>query len=186
MELETIVNPRFLKVDGVRRVWGTLSMCTSGAVSSAIRRFCSIDTIRVKRKSKEIRDGKHQWWFVLHDDEATLCTLDAKWNLIELQTEWKLELCFRSTILHSSVSTKPAVSDPPAADQLDKPLTSAGTITSDSPSSVSLDTPLTPIIQSCVQAQPGVSEVPGDTLGSDVHDDTFLPDSLPQQTQGDC
>ena len=92
------------KVDGARRVWGTLSLCSSGAVQNAIKRICGITSIRVKRKEKELAGGKKQWWFVIHDDEDILCALDAKWNLIEVQTSWKLESCYRpiSSDSHSS------------------------------------------------------------------------------------
>ena len=79
-------------------------MCSSGAVQNAIKRICGITSIRVKRKEKELAGGKKQWWFVIHDDEDTLCALDAKWNLIEVQTSWKLESCYRpiSSDSHSS------------------------------------------------------------------------------------
>ena len=45
----------------------------------------------MKRKTKDMSNGKHKWWFVLHDDEAILCDLDAKWSLLEVQTSWKLD-----------------------------------------------------------------------------------------------
>jgi hypothetical protein len=37
-------------------------------------------------------NGKMRWWFMLHDEEAKL---QAKWELVEFQTAWKLEPCFR-------------------------------------------------------------------------------------------
>jgi hypothetical protein len=40
-------------------------------------------------------NGKVCWWFVLHDDEANLQVIDAKWEQVELQTSWKLEPCYR-------------------------------------------------------------------------------------------
>ena len=86
-------------------MWGTLSMCTSGAVQSAIRRFCSIDSVHVRRKSKEFPNGKVRGWFVLHDKEEILKALDAKWNLVEVQTSWKLEPCFMSATMHSDGSS---------------------------------------------------------------------------------
>ena len=49
------------KGGGAGRVWGTLSMCTSGAVQSAIRQFCSIDSVNVRRKSEELPNGKVLW-----------------------------------------------------------------------------------------------------------------------------
>ena len=85
-------------------MWGTLSLCSSGAVQNAIKRICGITSIRVKRKEKELAGGKKQWWFVIHDDEDILCALGAKWKLIEVQTSWKLESCYHpiSSDSHSS------------------------------------------------------------------------------------
>ena len=40
-------------------------------------------------------NGKVCWWFVLHDDEASLQAIDGKWEQVKLQTSWKLEPCFR-------------------------------------------------------------------------------------------
>ena len=84
-----------VKVEGARRVWGTLSVCSVSTIQSAIRRLCTIDSVRVRRKSKEMPNGKVCWWFVLHDDEANLQVIDAKWEQVELQTSWKLEPCYR-------------------------------------------------------------------------------------------
>ena len=75
-----------------------LSMCSAGVVQGAIKRFCGIESILVKRKTKDMSNGKHKWWFVLHDDEAILCDLDAKWSLLEVQTSLKLEYCFKPAV----------------------------------------------------------------------------------------
>ena len=50
-----------VKVQDVRRVWGTMRMFTSGTVQSAASRTCDINTIRVKRKTKEMLHGKQHW-----------------------------------------------------------------------------------------------------------------------------
>ena len=78
------------KVLGARRVWGTLSICSASAVQNVIKRFCGIESIRVKRNHKIMImvNGREQWWFVLHDDESIPCTRENKWNLIEVQTLW--------------------------------------------------------------------------------------------------
>ena len=83
------------KVEGARRVWGTFSMCTASAIHNTIKKLCGIDSVRVKRKTKELSNGKMCWWFVLHDEEAKLQAIDAKWEQVEFQTVWKLEPCFR-------------------------------------------------------------------------------------------
>ena len=36
-----------------------------------------------------------RWWFVPHDSEEVLQSLENKWDQIQCQTGWKLELCFR-------------------------------------------------------------------------------------------
>ena len=75
-----------------------LSMCSAGVVQGTTTRFCGIESILVKRKTKDMSNGKHKWWFVLHDDEAILCDLDAKRSLLEVQTSWKLEYCFKPAV----------------------------------------------------------------------------------------
>ena len=80
-----------VKVEGVRRVWGTFSVCSTGTIQSAIKKLCAIDSVRVRKKSKERPNGKVCWWFVIHDDEANLQVIDSKWEKVQLQTSWKLE-----------------------------------------------------------------------------------------------
>ena len=53
-------------------------------------------SLRVKRKTICDNAGKvKRWWFVLHSSEEALKSLEDKWNSIQMQTGWKLELCFR-------------------------------------------------------------------------------------------
>ena len=89
-------------------MWGTLSVCSAGTVQNVIRGMCANSTIEVRRKTKEMPNGKACWWFVLHNDEARLQAIDAKWEHVELQTSWKLEPCFR-------LSTAPQVQLPAAS-----------------------------------------------------------------------
>ena len=90
-------SPTKEKVEGACRVWGTLSTCSAGAIQNTIKNVCAIDSVQVKRKTKELSNGKVCWWFVLHDDEANLCAIDTMWEQVQLQTSWKLEPCFRFT-----------------------------------------------------------------------------------------
>ena len=85
---------RKVKVDGARRVWGTMRVCTEVTVKSVIERCCGIKTVRVRRKTST-RGGQH-WWFVLHADEAVLSSLEENWKSVELQTSWKLQLCHKN------------------------------------------------------------------------------------------
>jgi hypothetical protein len=84
-----------VKVVGARRVWGTMSMCTTSTVQNVIRRVCGLSSVRVREKTKMSPSGKQKWWFVLDDEEPTLHVLEDKWESVEMQTSWKLESCFQ-------------------------------------------------------------------------------------------
>ena len=100
------------KVLGACRVWGTRRICRAGAVHSAIKRFCGFDSVRVKRKYKDMSNASERWWFVFHDEESVLCALEGKWNLVEIRTCWKLESCFKPTVsVHSPAANASVVSD---------------------------------------------------------------------------
>lgn len=88
--------PNKEKIEGARRVWGTISMCTTGTVQNTIKKLCSVNSVQVRRKMREMPNGKLCWWFVLHDNEAMLQEIDKKWEQVSLQTMWKLEPCFRT------------------------------------------------------------------------------------------
>ena len=75
-----------VKVVGARRVWGTMSMCTTSTVQNVIRRVCGLSSVRVRRKTRMSPSGKQKWWFVLHDEEPTLHVLEDKWESVEMQT----------------------------------------------------------------------------------------------------
>ena len=84
------------KLVGARRVWGTLKACTVGTVKSVISRFCSNTTAKVKRKTKDVQPGKPpKWCFVIHDSEEALQSLESNWDLVNVQTNWKLEPCYK-------------------------------------------------------------------------------------------
>lgn len=62
-------------------------------------------------------NGNHQWWFVLQDDEVVLCDLETKWNLMQVQTPWRLECFYKLSLLsmkqagnvNSSSENKPMI-----------------------------------------------------------------------------
>ena len=97
-----------MKVEGARRVWGTLSTCTSAVIEGAIRKICNINSVSIRRRSRVTPSGRQRWWFVLHDEESTLCALQEKWSSVEIQTSWKLESCYMP-IPSPSVSDLPRV-----------------------------------------------------------------------------
>ena len=82
----------WIKVNGARKIWGTLKSCTVASVKSAISRVCNNDTVNVKRKLKT--GEQTRWWFVLHDSEEALTSLESKWEQLEVQTSWKLVKCY--------------------------------------------------------------------------------------------
>ena len=69
---------------GARRIW---SECIINSVKNVIFRVCKLTKVSpVTNKTK--------WWFVVHTDEGLLSELNTKWDLVKLQTFWKLEPCF--------------------------------------------------------------------------------------------
>ena len=84
------------RVDGVRRVWGTLRITTVAVVKSTLKKLspAASNSIVVKRKVREYGDSnKTRWWFILRGDENTLKMLEGDWERIQMLTNWKLEHC---------------------------------------------------------------------------------------------
>ena len=80
------------KVDGARRIWGTMNQTSVKTVQNAISRFCKMDGLSIKRKTKT-GSSKSSWWFVVHADEKILCELESKWDEVHLHTSWMLQTC---------------------------------------------------------------------------------------------
>ena len=97
-------SPRFTppqvrtKVLGKRRVWGTLKAVPSGVVKSSICNLTSLpsESFNIKRKFKRVQGNKVRWWHVLTGSEDDLITLEKSWDLVQIQTGWKVEACFMS------------------------------------------------------------------------------------------
>jgi len=91
----TVANkgPR-VRVEGARRVWGTMKHTTTKSIKNAISRFCKIEGLNIKRKVHSNPSSKKEsWWFVVHANEVLLSELDNKWNSVNLQTSWVLQHC---------------------------------------------------------------------------------------------
>ena len=54
----------------------------------------SKEKIQIKRKFKRLHDNKTRWWHIVSGDEGDLDKLEGEWEIVKLQTEWKLEKCF--------------------------------------------------------------------------------------------
>ena len=88
----------WMKVAGARKVWGTLKSCTAASVKSAITRVCKNNTLKIKRKNKTVGSAhgiQTQWWYVLHDSEEALVSLESNWEQLALQTSWRLTPCYK-------------------------------------------------------------------------------------------
>ena len=84
-----------VKVAGARRVWGTHWSSSPKAVTNTIRKFCGVTPDRVRRKCIKNDSGRvTRWWFVIHDSEEVLISIDSKWDQLKLQVAWELEPCF--------------------------------------------------------------------------------------------
>ena len=92
--------------------WG--SVTTSSSVRNAVSRFCNTKDLQIKRKTVCNSDGHvKRWWFIIHAPENVLLNLDAAWGQLQLQTGWKLELCFKPITQHApSAIPSPHASQP--------------------------------------------------------------------------
>ena len=97
-----------IPVEGARRVWGTLKVTTPNSVKSVIAKFCSVASLKFKRKTICDHDGRiKRWWFVMHGSEDALQILDSKWDLIQAHTCWKLEQCFKPLLEVDTSTSQP-------------------------------------------------------------------------------
>ncbi len=87
------------QVSGARKLWGTHSSATTRAVSKTIATLTKVSdsNYTIKRKFKLTyvpsiaRSKVTHWWFVIRGDEEILGQLEDKWNLVQMQVDWKLE-----------------------------------------------------------------------------------------------
>ena len=81
------------KVSGVRRIWGTLSNCTTTVVKNVITRLTDAgEEIEVKSKYKSDTNRK-RWWFLLKASEEVLESLESNWEHVQIQMNRKVEQC---------------------------------------------------------------------------------------------
>ena len=106
-----------IKVEGSRKVWGTMRSTTAPAIINAIRSLSVVDVskliIRCKYKTSPTK-RQTKWWFVIRGEENLLTILEEQWHSIALQTNWKLEPLLRfddssseSTVNSPTSSEKP-------------------------------------------------------------------------------
>ena len=101
-------------VQGVRRVWNTYIHASTKSVENAVSRFCKVEGLRIRRKTRtNDRTGKLNWWFIVYGEESTLCELERKWEPLQTQTSWVLEKCTKpsdNTIIQ--VAAEPSLEQP--------------------------------------------------------------------------
>ena len=84
-----------VKVDGARRIWGTVPTCSAGAIVATISKLIPNNLqLRVRRKTKMAGSNKVLWWFVVHGAESDLITLEQNWEKVQTQTCWSLQNCY--------------------------------------------------------------------------------------------
>ena len=95
----TVKNGPRVRVEGARRVWGTMKHTTTKTIKNAISRFCKIESLSVRRKVRNNPSTqKESWWFVIHADEVLLNELESKWDSVNLQTSWVLQYCSKPAV----------------------------------------------------------------------------------------
>ena len=113
-------------------------------VQNAISRFCKMDGLSIKRKTKT-GSSKSSWWFVVHADEKILCELESKWDEVHLHTSWMLQTCSKPDNNPTNSPENVHVNDCSASatiDQLESPPSSSPTTsTTMSSDSHSIDDP---------------------------------------------
>ena len=136
--------------------------------------ICNINSISIRRKSRVTPSGRQRWWFVLHDEESTLCALQEKWSSVEIQTSWKLESCYMP-IPSPSVSDLPRVA---SVNNLSPEYTPTSNTSNADAVELTIPQPEPTRTESQTSAQSSSVRVEGD--------DTFLENNLPLLMQGDC
>ena len=138
-----------VRVQGVRRVWGTMKVTTPTSLKHAISKFCSVADLQVKRKTIGDNAGRvKRWWFVIRPPEDAMIALDNVWEQIKLQTGWKLELCFKP-FSSNTTSNESSCSSPK--------LHVVASVSTEEPNSSTISATLQNFNDSDIQSQPHIS-----------------------------
>jgi len=99
-----------------RRVWGTLRSASNITIRNTISHLTKLswaskaDSLQVKRKVAT-HTTKARWWFVLHGDEGNMKALENAWEMVKLQTGWRLEQCTKPSDVMESPATSACTQD---------------------------------------------------------------------------
>ena len=84
-----------IKVDGARRIWGSVPTCSTRAITTTISKLVSTEfQLQVKRKTRIHANNKTVWWFIVRGSENDLTILQQEWNKVQTQTLWTLKNCY--------------------------------------------------------------------------------------------
>ena len=103
-------------VSGARRVWGTLRSASNITIRNTISHLTKLswankaDSLQVKHKAAK-HTTKARWWFVLHGDEGNMKALENAWEMVKLQTGWRLEQCTKPSDVIESPATSTSTQD---------------------------------------------------------------------------
>ena len=116
-------NKSRVKVNGARKIWGTVPTCSAGAIAATISKLVPTKLqLRIRRKTKMLSNNKAVWRFIVHGEESDLHILEHDWDKVKVQTLWSLENCYMSpnaaqpeshTSTITSVSIPESVTQPP-------------------------------------------------------------------------
>ena len=118
-------------------MWSTLKSSNVKSVKSVIARVCKIGEVRIVHKDR-VKPGtnKSMWWYVVHAKKSVLSDLETKWDQVNVQTGWKLELCFMaestpSPLVEAETEQQPAskVTSEDLSSQIDPPMALASDAT---------------------------------------------------------
>ena len=80
-----------VKVDGARRIWGTVPTCSTRAITTTISKLVGTELqLQIRRKTRVLANNKTVWWFIVKGSENDLTILEQEWDKVQNQTLWTL------------------------------------------------------------------------------------------------
>ena len=72
-----------------------IKACSQTTVKHALDQLVPVlkGKLQVKLKYKKLRDNRICWWHVISGAEKDLEDLQKSWEVVHIQTRWKIEAC---------------------------------------------------------------------------------------------
>lgn len=157
-----------VRVEGKRKVWGTLRTTTASAISNTIKALTNVEGLSIRRKfsrgSRSSRIGVSKWWYIISGEESMLDQLCNKWSVVKLQTNWSLEPVFAFTDSESDAEvSQPQVTAPvsQSSENVEKPELQP-------PTASLLPSPPSPTLSSQDCHSPSSPSPPNDSLSTNA------------------